>query len=37
LVRDARAAGSSPLSWPNFAGLAAGILIMYLTAFLVKF
>lgn len=37
LWRDARAAGGSPLAWPNFAGLTAGILIMYLTAFLVKF
>ena len=37
LVRDGRAAGGSALTWLNFGGLAAGILIMYLTAFLVKF
>jgi zinc transporter ZupT len=37
LSRDARAAGGSALTWLNFGGLAAGILIMYLTAFLVKF
>lgn len=36
LGRDARAAGGSALTWLNFGGLAAGILIMYLTAFLVK-
>ena len=36
LTRDARAAGGSALTWLNFGGLAAGILIMYLTAFLVK-
>lgn len=36
LTRDARAAGGSVLTWLNFGGLAAGILIMYLTAFLVK-
>ncbi len=37
LGRDARRAGESPMTWLNFGGLAAGILIMYLTAFLVKF
>ena len=36
LTRDARAAGTSPLSALNLGGLAAGIAIMYLTAFLVK-
>jgi zinc transporter ZupT len=37
LARDAGRAGQPALSWLNFAGLTAGILIMYLTAFLVKF
>src|SRR5690606_13125267 len=37
LVRDAQRENRPALSWLNFAGLAAGILIMYLTAFLVKF
>lgn len=37
LVRDAQQQGQGVLSWLNFGGLAAGILIMYLTAFLVKF
>ena len=37
LTRDARAAGGSALTWLNFGGLTAGIVIMYLTAFLVKF
>jgi len=37
LTRDARRADESPMTWLNFGGLAAGILIMYLTAFLVKF
>ena len=37
LSRDARAAGGSALTWLNLGGLTAGILIMYLTAFLVKF
>jgi zinc transporter ZupT len=37
LARDAGRAGRPALSWLNFGGLAAGILIMYLTAFLVKF
>ena len=36
LSRDAQRAGGSALTWLNFAGLAAGILIMYGTAFLVK-
>lgn len=37
LVRDAQRQGHPVFSWLNFAGLAAGILVMYLTAFLVKF
>lgn len=37
LVREARRQSEPALSWMNFAGLTAGILIMYLTAFLVKF
>ncbi|HID52362.1 MAG TPA: ZIP family metal transporter [Anaerolineae bacterium] len=37
LVADSKRAGDTAVSWLNFAGLTAGILIMYLTAFLVKF
>ncbi len=37
LLRDARRTEQPVLSWLNFAGLTAGILVMYLTAFLVKF
>jgi zinc transporter ZupT len=37
LVKDAQRRGDTAVSWLNFAGLAAGILIMYVTAFLVKF
>ncbi len=37
LVNDARRQGQPAVSWINFAGLMAGILVMYLTAFLVKF
>jgi zinc transporter ZupT len=37
LVREAQRQEQPTLSWLNFAGLAAGVLIMYLTAFLVKF
>jgi zinc transporter ZupT len=37
LVQDGRRQGKPALTWLNFAGLTAGILIMYLTAFLVKF
>jgi zinc transporter ZupT len=37
LVRDAGRRQETPFSWLNFGGVAAGILIMYLTAFLVKF
>lgn len=37
LVQDARRQDQPALTWLNFAGLTAGILIMYFTAFLVKF
>jgi ZIP family zinc transporter len=37
LRRYAEREGSSLFTWANVAGFAAGILIMYLTAFLVKF
>lgn len=37
LVRDARDTDQPAFSWLNFAGLTVGILVMYLTAFLVKF
>ncbi|MFZ0544934.1 MAG: ZIP family metal transporter [Candidatus Promineifilaceae bacterium] len=37
LIREAQRHSEPALSWPNFAGLMAGILIMYLTAFLVNF
>jgi len=37
LFRGARRDNQPVISWMNFAGLTAGILIMYLTAFLVKF
>jgi zinc transporter ZupT len=37
LVREARRQEQPALSWLNLVGLAAGVLIMYLTAFLVKF
>lgn len=37
LVNDARRQEQPAVSWLNFAGLTAGIVIMYLTAFLVKF
>lgn len=37
LVKDAWKRGDTAVSWLNFAGLTAGILIMYVTAFLVKF
>jgi hypothetical protein len=37
LDRSAKKQGESLVSWVNIAGLSAGILVMYLTAFLVKF
>lgn len=37
LRRDAAQQDRPALNWLNFAGLAAGVVIMYLTAFLVKF
>ena len=36
LMRDARREGRSALPWLNFGGAALGVLVMYLTAFLVK-
>jgi zinc transporter ZupT len=37
LWRDAQKQDRPALNWLNFAGLTAGVLIMYFTAFLVKF
>ncbi len=37
LLKDARQHSQWALSWLNFVSLMTGILIMYLTAFLVKF
>ncbi|MAU00612.1 MAG: ZIP family metal transporter [Anaerolineaceae bacterium] len=37
LINDAQERNETAVSWLNFAGLMAGILVMYLTAFLVKF
>ncbi len=37
LVREAQHNAQPALSWLNFGGLTIGILVMYLTAFLVKF
>ncbi len=37
LVDEAQRLAQPALSWLNFGGLTAGVLIMYLTAFLVKF
>jgi zinc transporter ZupT len=37
LVREAQRAAQPTLSWLNFGGLTLGILVMYFTAFLVKF
>ena len=37
LVKDARRRVQPVVSWLNFAAITAGILIMYLTAFMVKF
>jgi zinc transporter ZupT len=37
LVRDARRRQETAVSWLNFSAITAGILIMYATAFLVKF
>jgi len=36
IVRQSRSAGESPYTWANLAGFLAGIVVMYLTAFLVK-
>lgn len=37
LVKAANRQGETAVSWLNFAGVTAGLLIMYVTAFLVKF
>lgn len=37
LINDAQERNLAAVSWLNFAGLTVGILVMYLTAFLVKF
>lgn len=37
LLRDAAKAGEAAVNWANVSGLAAGIAIMYFTAFFVKF
>jgi zinc transporter ZupT len=37
LMREARQQSQGAFSWLNFGGMVAGVLIMYLTAFLVKF
>ena len=37
LRRDAQKENRPALTWLNFAGLLVGVLIMYFTAFLVKF
>lgn len=37
LVKDARRREMPAVSWLNFAGIAAGVMVMYLTAILVKF
>ncbi|HRQ42601.1 MAG TPA: metal transporter [Chloroflexota bacterium] len=37
LAKDAQTQNVPAVSWLNFAGVTAGILVMYLTAFLVKF
>ncbi|MCA9998954.1 MAG: ZIP family metal transporter [Anaerolineales bacterium] len=37
LVKDAQRRQETAVSWLNFAAITAGILVMYLTAFLVKF
>ena len=36
LVRDGQREGRPALTWLNFGGAAVGVLVMYLTAFLVK-
>ena len=37
LRRQAQTEESALATWPNLAGFSVGIVIMYLTAFLVKF
>ena len=37
VVRDSRRAGDAPVNWRSLGGVGAGVALMYLTAFLVKF
>ncbi|GGI45015.1 metal transporter [Paenibacillus marchantiophytorum] len=37
ILKESEKKGLSPVSWLNFGGLTAGILIMYVTALMVKF
>ncbi|MEW9701730.1 ZIP family metal transporter [Paenibacillus sp. SI8] len=37
ILKESEKKGLSPVSWLNFGGLAAGILLMYMTALMVKF
>ncbi|CAN7671529.1 ZIP family metal transporter [Paenibacillus sp. LjRoot56] len=37
ILKESEKKGLSPVSWLNFSGLTAGILIMYVTALMVKF
>ncbi len=37
VVRDSRSAGEAPVNWLSLGGVGAGVALMYLTAFLVKF
>ncbi|UKS29348.1 ZIP family metal transporter [Paenibacillus sp. HWE-109] len=37
ILKESEKKGLSPVSWLNFGGLSAGILIMYVTALMVKF
>ena len=37
VAKDSAALGQPLVNWVNLAGLTAGIAVMYLTAFLVKF
>ena len=37
VVRDSKRAGDAPVNWRSLGGVGAGVAIMYVTAFLVKF
>lgn len=37
VARDEKKANRNPLNWVNFSGFTTGVLVMYFTAFLVKF